>query len=391
MASKSSRRKSASNDSCEEIACLLRNEAHRDPSAELLRAADHLKELGLARPMVREYVLCADPQDRDYPPPRNRHCQGRIYIEENLDEPGHDYRCPECERPVFPQRLGKRRHKELRAKINPEGVKAYVRNELAKLRVDVKDVAEGAFRVDLGDMGVILCILDYCSENRFHSRDWAKTNPTCYLIVDSAHAERLLPEEWLTKVALADIIVGKVSLVETLNALAISDPPASMVEASVPVYSKTVSPIIVEKPSGPGKQRRFLVEVGPKTVRIEGEEVVAPQAGIRLEVFLILWEQFLDDLNECRDTDDFTPLKLSDIIKKLEERKGKDIEDENSIRRAINRLQSDIEAAFKRKVGDPMNREDIIQTCPWKGHGNEHGYRINPRTVCISPFQKHPA
>lgn len=394
MASQSSRRKNASNDNREDIARLLRDGViHRDPSAQLLSAASQLEKLGLVRPALREYVLCSNPKDNDFPP-RNRHCQGQIYLENNMDEPGHDYRCPTCDRPVFPQRLGKQRHKELRAQVLPEGVKAYVRNELAKLRVDVKDIADGALRVNLGDMGVFLCILDYCNENRFHSRDWAKTNPTCYLTVDPTHTDRFLSEEWLTKVTLADIITGKINLNDTLNALAVSGTPAAVVEASVPVYSKTVSPIVAEQSARHDRQRRFVVEVGPKTVHVEGEQVVAPQAGIRFEIFHILWERFLDDLKEGRNPDDFTLIKLADIVKKLKKQKRDAIEDvededEDSIRRAINRLQVDIETAFKKKVGDPMDREDIIQTCPWKGlDGGEYGYRINPKTVCASPFQK---
>lgn len=389
MASPSSQRKSGSSSSREEIASLLRDGAiHRDPTAEMLKAASLLEKLGLARPLIRQYVLCSDPQDSDFPP-RQRHCQGRIYLEENLDEPGCEYRCPECDRPVFPQRYGKRGHKELRSRIVPDGVKSFVRNEMAKLQVNVKDVAESTFRIDLGNMGVVVCILDYCHEDRFHSRDWAKTHPTCYLNVNPDYAERFLPEKWLTRISLADIVVGKVNLDEALRELASAGSPAAVMDASVPVYSKTVAPVVVDPGAGHGKQRRFVVEVGPKTVRVGGEEVVAPQADIRFEVFRILWDRHLEDLRGGRKTEDFTPMRLSDIVKKVEERTQREIEDETSIRRAINRLQADIEKAFKKKVGDPIDREDIIETCAWKGQqAGESGYRINPRTVCVRPFQE---
>ena len=76
------------------------------------------------------------------------------------------------------------------------------------------------------------------------------------------------------------------------------------------------------------------------------------------------------------------------MIRELESRTGKHIDDEMSIRRSINRLQTDIETAVKRKLGLPIDREDIIQTCRWKGQGEgDYGYRINPFTVAARPFQ----
>lgn len=393
MASRSSRRKSASGGKRDDIARLLRDGAMlRDPSAGLLRTASELEALGLAQPVVREYVVCADPQDKDFPP-RNRHCRGRIYLDADLDEPGHEYRCPECERPVFPRGFGKKHHRELRARVLPEGVKSYIRKELATLKVDVKGLGDGAFRVDLGDVGVFLCIVDYCGEDRLHSRDWAKTNPTCYVTVNPDHDDdRFLPENWLTKVTLADVVAGKANLGNVLKELAAAAPPVDVVDASVPVYSKTVSPIVAESRSRYDASRRFVVEVGPRTIRVEGEEVVAPQAVVRFRVFGILWKQFLQDLSYGLQLDRFKSLKLSEIVKRLEEEKQESVEDVEAIRKAINRLQSDIETAVKRKLGLPISREDIIQTIPWKGYGSgEHGYQINPRTVCARPFQSHSA
>ena len=71
----------------------------------------------------------------------------------------------------------------------------------------------------------------------------------------------------------------------------------------------------------------------------------------------------------------------------LHTRTGEYIYDETSVRRALNRLQSDIETAVKKKLGLPIDREDILQTCHWKGHHERgHGYRINPFTVAARPF-----
>jgi hypothetical protein len=46
----------------------------------------------------------------------------------------------------------------------------------------------------------------------------------------------------------------------------------------------------------------------------------------------------------------------------------------------------------RRKLGDAIDREDIIETDRRAGQMDEDfGYRINPRTVCARPFQGPPA
>ena len=71
----------------------------------------------------------------------------------------------------------------------------------------------------------------------------------------------------------------------------------------------------------------------------------------------------------------------------LRRRTGEYIDDETRVRRALNYLQFDIETAVKKKLGLPIDRQDIVQTCRWKGHGEaDHRYRINPFTVTARPF-----
>jgi len=390
MRSRSSPRKSGSSSSRQEVDRLLRDGVVlHDPAEESLRTAERLGALKVLQARVREYVRCANPEDRDFQSCRNRSCPGLIYIEDNLDEPGHDYRCGDCERPVFPFRHGKRRYKELRTKVLPEAVKSYVRAELSKLKSDVRDLADGVYRVEGGQLGVVVCVLDYCGDQRFVTRDWASTNPTCYVAVNGDHVEqRFLQEDWIARITLGQVISGEVNFPDLIGKLAEQGPPASVTKASVPVYSKTVPSIVAESPGAYETPRRFVVEVGPRTVRVEGEEVVAPQAGVRFRVFGILWKQFLHDLSAGLPLDEFKSLKLSEIAKRLEEEKQDSVEDVDAIRKAVNRLQSDVETAVKRKLGLAIGREDIIQTLPWKGYeGGEYGYRINPRTVCARPFQ----
>ncbi|MBI5787826.1 MAG: hypothetical protein HZA78_03090 [Candidatus Schekmanbacteria bacterium] len=337
---------------------------------------------------IREYVLCANTQDRDFPP-RNRYCRGRIYVEDEFDEAGYEYRCPECERPVFPSRHQKKRFKELHIKVSREGVKSYIFNQLGKLKVNVKDIAEGVYKVDLGNLGVVVCIVDYCCDSKYLAHDWASNNSACYIAVNPKDfEERFLDEEWLARVSLADLVSGQVDLEAILQKIP-DFPPRTVLKASIPVYTKGHLPIVPESITPPQKGRRFVVEVGVEVVLVEGETVIFPQARMRFHVFQILYEQFLDDLKNNVLPGDFRTLNVDNLSNAVEERTGKEVEDVTSIRRTVNRIQTDIETTLKKKLGLPIDREDIIQTCRWQGGGkdDEFGYRLNPSTVAIRPFQ----
>ncbi len=388
MASPSSRRKNDLSVNREHVVRLLRDGAViSNPSQDVLKTAARLEKEGLVETRVREFILCAEPQDFDYPP-KNRHCRGRLYVDDGLDEAGHEFRCPECDRPVFPVRYNKLRHKELRTKLLPQGITSYILSELANLKSSVKEISAGVYRIDIGDLGVLVCIADYCSDEKFLTRDWARTQTTCYLVVNpKSFDERFLDEDWIIRTSLADIICGQTKIKDWVCNAAECGPPQSVRTASVPVYTKGATPIVAEPVAPYQAGRRFVVECGPNTVVVEGETVVAPQAGTRFDVFRILWDQFLEDMRQAVLPEQHRLINIKDIIKEIEARTEKYVEDETSIRRTINRLQSDIETAIKKKLGLPIDREDIVQTCRWKGQGEgDFGYRINPFTVAARPF-----
>ena len=351
-------------------------------------AAAHLEKSGLARVTRHEYVKCADPEDRDFPP-KNRNCPGRIYLRDGFDESGYDYRCPDCERPVFPGSYKKRRHTELRVRVLPAGITDYVSEKLKGLGNGMKQLCDGLFRVEAGDMGVVVCIVDCCEDEKYTTRDWASNYPTCYIVVNQkAMEERFLDEAWLTRLCLADLVCGKADLAQIIQELAESAPPAALSNVSMPVYAKGVKPVRVQPVEPVRTDRLFVVQVGSKTVCVDGVNVVAPQSSTGFLIFRILWERFIDDLKSGLELGEFRALNVKALGAELGQRTGEYIEELMNVRKSVNRLQAGIETAVKKKLGEPIDREDIIQTCKWQGTGDDaHGYRINPFTVAARPFQ----
>lgn len=282
MASQSSPRKSDSSLSRDDVATLLRDGAAvRRPSEEVLRTAKRLKLLGLLTFHERQFVRCADPQDGDFRHTRNRYCSGRIYLDEGLDESGHDFRCPECERPVFPS--SKRQHSELRVALSPRGIHDFVAKQLSGVG-RVRDVCTGVFGVEIENMTVHVCVIDICADYRYLAREQARVLPTLYVCVDeSAGDTRLLKEDWLSSLRLADAVCGIADLSERISDLARQGPPLSTQNVSVPVYQSGPPPIRLAdstdrraanaaKPSGQADGSRRVGVLSPRLLRFNGRD-----------------------------------------------------------------------------------------------------------------------
>ncbi len=163
MALRSSQQKNASNNNVEDVRLVLVDGVViKRPTPQIKVAADLLVHNGIIEVRDRDYVLCANPKDRDYPP-KNRYCQGRIYLDE-LDEAGHDYRCPECERPVFPAGMQKQRFGELHITVLKQGIIRFVKNLLLDSGEQIVEIQPGVFRIDAVPANIYVCIADYCSE-----------------------------------------------------------------------------------------------------------------------------------------------------------------------------------------------------------------------------------
>jgi hypothetical protein len=292
----------------------------QDPEADLRAAAEHLASLGLVALETTEFVRCADPLDADFPR-SNRMCPGEVaLLEGDADD---EFRCPQCGRLVFPEADGKRRHRQLRAELLREGVLAYLRSLLADAIGEAEEVAAGVLRAPLGAMGTYVCLVDACPQMRFVSRDWARTQPTCYIVADPRLVGRFLQEEWLHRVALADLVAGTIDLAAVVMEAAESGSPAVVQNVSVPVCAVGVPPITDGVSRASQTNRCYVVEMTDDRVLIEGEAVMAAQADTRYLVFRLVWERFVDDLREGRAPEQFRSLDLATIIKELTRRAGR--------------------------------------------------------------------
>lgn len=382
MALPSSRRKSGTAVSPDTALRLLRDGAVIDrPKADLLPAMDHLAGLGLVDAERREYVLCANTQDRDFPP-RVRDCRGRIILRDGADEAGHDYCCPDCSRPVFPNRYQKRRFSQWHVSVLRTGVGSYLASRLSAAGLNDRPRREGVWEVETAGGRATLCIVDYCGEERVLAREWAAMNPTLYLTVGPQEREWLLTEPWLKHIRLADIVSGEADLALALADAAETGRPASLGAASIPIYTKGARPIRLAPVETVHPDRTFTVAMGPSTVLVNSVTVIHKQASTALIIFGILWRRFLDNLKNGYGEDDFPPMRVDDLADAVAEKNHKEVEDAASIQRTVNRIQANITETVKKHTGAPIGPGDIIQTIRrYDSDGEDYGFRINPVSV----------
>ena len=281
---------------------------------------------------------------------------------------------------------GKRRHQEWRVEVLRQGVLECIGGLLEEAGLGPTSICDGVFRVRAGPLGVFVCVAELCEDPKFLARDWASTQPTCYVTVDPAAAERFLDEEWLQRVGLAELLSGEADLTEVIENAAASGPPFVRAPCVRPRLQQGRAPRGLAPQEPRVSERLFVVEVGDGVIRVQRQRVAGAQAVTRYQVFRILWQQFVEDVGQGRSPGDFRAMDLETIIQTLQEQSGRQVVDEVSIRRAINRLQTEITETIRRRLGLPIQRDDVVETCRWKGQGGGgHGYRLNPHHVAVRP------
>lgn len=152
-----------------------------NPSKTMLECASQLGNLGIITVASADFVKCADPLNTDAYA-HNRTCSGRIYLDSTLDSSGHDFRCPACDRVAHPFRSGMNVIKELRVKLVPDGVRAYVRSRMTF----AKEHEPGVFEWSISDQNIRVCIAGVCDPSCYTAQ------PSVVVVASRAGAHSLM-------------------------------------------------------------------------------------------------------------------------------------------------------------------------------------------------------
>ena len=307
MPSRSSRRKNAAREKLrrEHIEAVLREGVtFVDPNRELLAAIKQLKSLRLIEVRERSFSWCSESMGSwSHAAPA---CSGKIYLSAS------PLCCTECNRDIDPDECAGR--VEHAISLSWERISAWVQAELRKTCRCVQQKSDGVFVATTGAVEVFVCIADMTQDSQYSRRNWAAEVRTCYIVVDTQGlSERFLKEEWLTPTSLSSLLSGETELSAVLGKAVGCPIPAPAGTASIPIYSKGIRPLCAEPPRTVA-ERRFVVQVLSKTVRINGIEVVTPRQDLAIRFFACFGNAFLRTCGQPKLRSCFGPSRWARLL-----------------------------------------------------------------------------
>ncbi|ABK45107.1 hypothetical protein Mmc1_2659 [Magnetococcus marinus MC-1] len=349
------------------------------PSDALLLEVAKLEEMGVITSDLYTYVLCSNPEDRDYPPP-NHLCSGRVRLVDSLDEGADDYRCPECNHPVYPEYDEKQTFQELCYRVDQEGALSFLQEEIEAIG-SMRALTDGVYRCDHADGEVIVCVVEVCEHPKYLSRDYVASTPTVVVALHDRNAElRLLEEPWLIKTSLSQLIRGDQDLASLMRDALHAQPPV-LTHTSVPIYNKVITPLYHHPPEQVDSDVQFQVAFNGEQILINGIEATGAKATAQLKIFGILWRQFLKDVMGNKPADEHQIITADKLTDAFQSENADEVVDAVTVRRYLNRLRKMMMELIRKQLGLPIMQDSIIENL--KNRRGQQGYRINPHMVLI--------
>lgn len=173
------------------------------PGGERERVARQLAYRGLLRIEERTFVRCVNPLDPDQNRlSKDRLCDGRIYLNPRFDESNHDYRCPHCNRIVFPSR--KRKTQSIRLVPEDDAITALIEGQIRAAGFDPVERPRGLYRVATDGGQADVCVVDRYPQPDVFQAGYA--TPVLFVLLDDGLAGRLPRPADVFR--LADIALG---------------------------------------------------------------------------------------------------------------------------------------------------------------------------------------
>jgi hypothetical protein len=347
------------------------------PGREIIETATWLAHLGIIEVRKSLIVRCADPLDKDFPPPV-RDCDGHITLTPNIDEGGGHYRCPSCEQLVFPSADEKRRYEAITVVLQRSGIEKYLIEALG-VPAKGRSFRDGVITLPIDGLNAFVCVVEFCSNRRYLLRGVAAAQPCLYVTVEPDTPARLLPDSAIRYVELVHILTGEACLASRLATLAPSL-PAALTNMDLPIFPAAA--VAVGYPASPAVQpRRFAVSCDAAGFSVDGLLIVAATRTTAMRILRALVQRFAADLAAGEDIGPTSVEDLADIVQSDED----DARDAESVRRTIDRIRGDITKSVRRESGNPIGSNDVIETVSRTGTlKGARGYRLNPRTVVLA-------
>ncbi len=323
-------------------------------------------------------VKCAHPDDKDFPP-RSRDCYGLIDLRPHADEGGGDYQCPNCDRIVYPESYRKKKFDRLLVQHRLDGVESYLIEACGELAAG-RSFKNGVLTMPIDGMNGAVCIVDYCTDERWNRRSTAVNQPCVYVTVGPDKFAQVLQEEAISRVELVDIVLGKMDIGALLISRVEGSPRLTNIDLSVSTLG--VHPILPEVQGTTATPRTFNLHFSPAGLHINGLLAIRNDQEASIQILRVLVQEYVSSLMSGGPVKSLVDAKLAEHL---------NITDARSAARQVAPIRNSITKTVRREIGLPIDEHDVIETVSRSGvdtSDGQKGYRLNPRSVALGPLPK---
>jgi hypothetical protein len=123
------------------------------------------------------------------------------------------------------------------------------------------------------------------------------------------------------------------------------------------------------------KHKKFQIHFRNSSVFVNDEEIINAKSTRKLQIFLILFDQFINDYKSGIPTAKFTAVNVNQISTLLEASGFIKLDPEKHVRWHINKIQNLLRSKFN---------AEIVESVRWKGLSDiNFGYRLNPDLIVV--------
>ena len=338
-----------------------------------------LQENHFVRSQACCFVKCYNERDvEDLKFVSHHGCNNRIYMAPDFDEACDDLVCDGCGRYILPNTHRKQRFVETSVELNCKVFEQFIEDSMRQQEIAFHRLSRGIYAVMCPHGFATVVVLDLCDDHRYLTVDKLKASPTLLLTIRDQ-----LPQTSLSvqRLSVADCVVRPEVLAERILLTSKQGVSHHLPNQSTPLFPFSAINLAEPKPE---TERKYLeIKMNDAGVCINDVVVVGRQAHSRLLIFRLLLEQYWQDFESAKPSEQHCFLNMTQLSDLMAPHVGMVNDLEQQIRRPLNKMQQAIQEKLAKALGLPIQRDDVIEMRGWPGchHKQAFGYRLNPHTL----------
>ena len=302
---------------------------------------------------------------RDFPPAA-RDCDGLVVLRGHADEGGGEYRCPTCERIVYPDADGKERLETLTILLRPQGIEKFLIKHCGK-DARGRQFQDGVLTLPIEGVNACICLPEFCSNSLLLRRSAALSQTTIYVTVEPDAQRRMLQDVGIAHVALPRILTGEVDLCSMLRDR-VRNGPLACSNVDVPVYGFGVT-VIGPRVEPVPLSRRFTIKLNSEGFWVDDLLVVKAERKTAILILRGLVHRFAEDVGAGSEVAAMSVDDIADAVERAGDPESDEKRDPTPSAGRSTVSATRLHETIRKTTGKPIGEYDIIETVSRSGAG----------------------